>query len=296
MHQLCQQKSTSQKKKSTKQTVKRLLVTTNEIKKKLKRKEWQGIGNKPIADLTGRRFGRLVATKFLYREAHNSYWQCLCDCGKLSKVTALHLNSGHTKSCGCLSREHKDSIGIRTRRLDLEGRKFGRLLVLGFVGTRYEKALWKCKCECGKIVNILGNHLLRKNTRSCGCIAKELAKRKGSKNPHWRHDLSLRERELSKRRTLLPRTKSWRKRVFKRDNYTCQLSGQRSGGLCAHHISAWNKSPSLRYRTSNGITLSERIHKLFHRVYGAGGNTKKQFQEFSHRYASGEFVLTFSKI
>lgn len=30
-------------------------------------------------------------------------WQCLCDCGILKEIDGRHLNSGATKSCGCLS-------------------------------------------------------------------------------------------------------------------------------------------------------------------------------------------------
>ena len=32
-------------------------------------------------------------------------WLCRCDCGKETKVSSAHLNSGTIKSCGCLSRE-----------------------------------------------------------------------------------------------------------------------------------------------------------------------------------------------
>ncbi len=34
-----------------------------------------------------------------------SYWECRCDCGKITKVTGYCLTSGNTKSCGCY---HKD--------------------------------------------------------------------------------------------------------------------------------------------------------------------------------------------
>ena len=32
-------------------------------------------------------------------------WYCLCDCGGFSITNATDLKSGHTKSCGCISRE-----------------------------------------------------------------------------------------------------------------------------------------------------------------------------------------------
>lgn len=55
-------------------------------------------------DLTGHRFGRLVAVK---RMVHPSYkrrtivWNCQCDCGSTTFVTAGNLRSGMSKSCGC---------------------------------------------------------------------------------------------------------------------------------------------------------------------------------------------------
>lgn len=52
-------------------------------------------------DLTGRRFGRLVAVKYL----GNSKWSCKCDCGKYHNVTAYSLKTGVTKSCGCYNSE-----------------------------------------------------------------------------------------------------------------------------------------------------------------------------------------------
>lgn len=54
-------------------------------------------------DLTGQRFGRLVAKKYL----KNSNWLCICDCGNEIITKADYLKSGNTKSCGCLSEEQK---------------------------------------------------------------------------------------------------------------------------------------------------------------------------------------------
>jgi len=49
-------------------------------------------------DLTGKRFGRLVVMYY----AGNQRWHCRCDCGNETDVLTGRLNSGHTKSCGCL--------------------------------------------------------------------------------------------------------------------------------------------------------------------------------------------------
>ena len=61
----------------------------------------------------------------------------------------------------------------------------------------------------------------------------------------------------------------WRKKVFKRDNWTCQKCGIKGGCgktvyLNAHHIKSWAKYPKLRYVVKNGITYCKDCHKLFH--------------------------------
>lgn len=58
-----------------------------------------------IKDLVGRKFGRLtVLTKF--DMSPSGYrWLCQCDCGNERIIIGGNLNSGHTRSCGCLMRE-----------------------------------------------------------------------------------------------------------------------------------------------------------------------------------------------
>ncbi len=53
-------------------------------------------------DITGERFGHLVATERLETD-HNSQsvWMCKCDCGNFHRVTLSNLRSGRTLSCGC---------------------------------------------------------------------------------------------------------------------------------------------------------------------------------------------------
>lgn len=54
-------------------------------------------------DLTGQRFGMLVALELMGRnERGMARWRCRCDCGAEAVKTLGNLRSGHSKSCGCL--------------------------------------------------------------------------------------------------------------------------------------------------------------------------------------------------
>lgn len=57
-------------------------------------------------DISGVRFGRVVAIKYSYTDKHRrAIWDCKCDCGNIFAVSAISLRSGNTRSCGCLRDE-----------------------------------------------------------------------------------------------------------------------------------------------------------------------------------------------
>lgn len=57
------------------------------------------------ADLTGRRFGRLVALEITGRRGRYIQWRCRCDCGREVTTRTAALTGGTTQSCGCLALE-----------------------------------------------------------------------------------------------------------------------------------------------------------------------------------------------
>lgn len=72
-------------------------------------------------DLTGQRFGRLVVIEDAGLDKYGSYvWRCRCDCGNEIVVKRSNLQFGHTRSCGCLSRETlQNRHGIPNKKLTL---------------------------------------------------------------------------------------------------------------------------------------------------------------------------------
>ena len=56
-------------------------------------------------DLTGQRFGRLVAISKASSRSGKTYWLCQCDCGNQKEIQTSHLTDGRTLSCGCLQKE-----------------------------------------------------------------------------------------------------------------------------------------------------------------------------------------------
>jgi hypothetical protein len=53
-------------------------------------------------DITGLRFGRLVAVREAGRSRGGQVtWDCQCDCGNTTVVLGTFLRYGNTKSCGC---------------------------------------------------------------------------------------------------------------------------------------------------------------------------------------------------
>lgn len=68
-----------------------------------------------------------------------------------------------------------------TKRIDLTGKRYGRLVILSFAfakplpsGRMYD--YWKCKCDCGTIKAIGVTGLRQHTTKSCGCYRKERTK------------------------------------------------------------------------------------------------------------------------
>jgi hypothetical protein len=60
--------------------------------------------------------------------------------------------------------------------INLEGRVFGRLSVISRAGSSpQKKAIWRCRCTCGRVVDVLSQSMLLGRQVSCGCYSAEIA-------------------------------------------------------------------------------------------------------------------------
>lgn len=131
-------------------------------------------------DLTGQEFAdgnikviRRAPDAITPKGSNTTMWECLCICGNIFLANGYRLRKGLVKSCGCKS---------LNKIIDLTNKTFENLFVIEraddyIYSNGNRKSRWKCKCDCGKEIIVLGESLIRKHTKSCGCLKKELLKK-----------------------------------------------------------------------------------------------------------------------
>lgn len=98
--------------------------------------------------------------------------------------------------------------------------------------------------------------LRARSTCSSEC-RRVLARRRANER---REQLGYTKHQLDRLARYSPEAENWRKAVFERDNYTCQVCGVRGTYLEADHIKPWAFFPELRFELSNGRTLCRSCH------------------------------------
>ena len=153
-----------------------------------------------------------------------------------------------------------------------------------------EKQIYYKCAYCGKESHCNQYNYQRSENHFCSknCEGNWKSKNiKGKIHPRWNDNLTQQEREYGRTGIGISQ---WRKEVYERDNYTCQISGLKiSGTLEAHHLYNYADNKDLRTDINNGITLHKEIHKLFHKLYGYKHTTKEQFEEFRKNYNKGKY-------
>lgn len=127
-----------------------------------------------MVDVDGQRFGRLlVIGRSGASVAGRIGWICRCDCGKEVVRPSKNLVNGTATSCGCRKLE-AGAQNIEARRVDLTGRRFGKLIVLGDGAPSASGARrLMCACDCGGIKLARHGDIHNGKVVSCGCAARD---------------------------------------------------------------------------------------------------------------------------
>ena len=130
----------------------------------------------------------------------------------------------------------------------------------------------KSKEACEKI----SNSKIGKKREEFSKEWKEKMGARGDRNRNWKGGISTTNNLI---RTSA-KFRDWRESVFKKDNYTCAKYGTIGGKIVAHHIFSFADNPIFRTVIENGITLSQKAHIEFHKLYGTNNNNLGQLKEF----------------
>jgi len=79
----------------------------------------------------------------------------------------------------------------------------------------------------------------------------------GKNNPNWKGGISKLNKTKRQLEMETSRYKNWRKFVFERDGYTCQICEEAGKRLRANHIKRYVDYKELRTEKNNGITICE---------------------------------------
>jgi hypothetical protein len=72
--------------------------------------------------------------------------------------------------------------------IDRTGQRYGRLVVIAREGSDgHGSAVWRCRCDCGRVIAVAGGNLQRLRSRSCGCYRAEASRARGRAlaRPSW---------------------------------------------------------------------------------------------------------------
>lgn len=197
------------------------------------------------------------------------YWLMMCNkCGRSHRVRSQSIRRDENVKCIC-QRNFED----------LTGRIFNHIIVCGYAGydNRHgrNKPRWFYQClKCGLIKISTTEQIKRGSIQTC---YSQECRPQGSEHPRFKNNGKNRNLRRDSRRRI------WCLQVFKRDKYSCVICGSKQKIQC-HHMDGWNWCEERRFDVSNGITLCSGkpngCHYVFHQIYGNGGNTETQFEEF----------------
>ena len=112
------------------------------------------LSDPPLKDYTGKRFGQLTVLGYGGKKDGMHRWECRCDCGNTTVVGQTPLQSGKTKSCGCLQarvvlENMKFVEGTSVTALEKAGKRLVRTNTSGHNGVRWSQRTQKWIAQIG---------------------------------------------------------------------------------------------------------------------------------------------------
>ena len=112
------------------------------------------LGKPQLKDYTGRRFGQLTVLRYAGKRNGMHRWECKCDCGNTTTVGQTLLQSGKTKSCGCLQASivldtMKFVDGTSVTALEKSGKRLISTNTSGYNGVHWSKSTQKWVAQIG---------------------------------------------------------------------------------------------------------------------------------------------------
>lgn len=196
------------------------------------------------SDLTGMRFGRLVALEVdRSRSEPGVYWLCMCDCGEQSSVRTDGLITGVVRSCGCYWLDmKKSSIGENNPNWKRRNKLLCENCGEEYTTLPYRESVSRfCSNECFYEYN------------------------SGERNPAWNPDLTDEDRIIGRN---YPEYKEYIKAVMDRDNYTCVVCERYGDNIEVHHMFDYASYPQYRTVLEYGVTVCYQDHRDFHKWMG----------------------------
>ena len=121
---------------------------------------------------------------------------------------------------------------------------------------RKQRGIYNFQCrQCGK--NFTKKNIPKAVFCSYACRNKNISERqKGELSHLWQGGRTDKIRLIRNSADY----DNWRKSVYRRDDFTCQMCFQKGGKLSAHHILVFSKFPQFAFDVWNGITLCWSCH------------------------------------
>lgn len=217
-------------------------------------------------DITGKRYGKLVAVRFhSYVDGgrgRSQKWLFKCDCGKDSVILKSHVTKKvkPTHSCGCLSKKHFK---------DFTGKTINNMQFLRAVGrNKYKCWMWEIRCFCGREFVTEGNDITSGKIKSCGCKLNSEQLKNANYEESIRNSLYAQLKNRGPRRghnvTL---TREEHHKLISGDCYYCGQSPNQTKKLNGHQIFANGidrLDNDIGYELSNCVTACRNCNQAKH--------------------------------